>query len=60
MEVSVFKVGFSGGLYYEGPECDEKGRVRDWHSPSAEWRYGRMRTEMGCFLTWYYNNVVHK
>ena len=38
--VSVFKVGFAGGVYYEGPVCDENGRVKEWHSPSAEWRYG--------------------
>ena len=36
----MFKVGFAGGLYYEGPVCDESGRVSEWHSPSAEWRYG--------------------
>ncbi|CAI8034528.1 Galactosylgalactosylxylosylprotein 3-beta-glucuronosyltransferase 2 [Geodia barretti] len=39
-EVSVFNVGFAGGVYYEGPVCGEDGRVREWHSPSAEWRYG--------------------
>ena len=34
----MFKVGFAGGLYYEGPVCSEDGRVKEWHSPSAEWR----------------------
>ena len=37
--MSVFKVGFAGGLLYEGPVCDKNGRVKEWHSASAEWRY---------------------
>ena len=38
-DVSVFKVGFAGGVYYEGPVCNQNGGVESWHSPSAEWRY---------------------
>ena len=58
-EVSVFNVGFAGGVYYEGPVCGEDGRVREWHSPSAEWRYGMDRAVPDLYVVFKINIVCN-
>ena len=37
-KLSVWPVGICGGLRWEGPICDDRGKVTDWHRSWAKSR----------------------